>query len=455
MTKTEWLFDESERAQRLLARLAPGALDPRRVRADSSGLDRLTPADIAAAVGMLRRPGPNGASMPDRFAQALILYKWAGHDDAQTHRALVREIVVAISAWAAAERWRIRKGRLQSLAELAIAEMISPEVCRACNGAGEVWDSSGQQVVCEACAGVGRFPWSMRRRAQVVGMHGESWRVSWDRRYRRVLGLLEEVEGRLQLLNNLKRKYGPSLEDVMRHKDKLSMMVVNLDQKRAELERINGRLKDMEEDIASEATVLSRERKRVAKELEKSVVDEMRLLDMGGTRFEVRFHQQGVGQEDDSGNRMRAIKADGYDKVEFMLSPNVGEELRPLSRIASGGELSRIMLAMKTILARTASVETLIFDEVDSGIGGATAEVVGEKLQSLAAYHQILCITHLPQIASKGPTHFLVKKRVKERRAQTIISELDAEARVNEIARLLGGKVVSPEALAHAKEMMS
>ena len=265
---------------------------------------------------------------------------------------------------------------------------------------------------------------------------------------------LEEVEGRLQLLNNLKRKYGPSLEDVMRHKDKLSMMVVNLDQKRAELERINGRLKDMEEDIASEATVLSRERKRVAKELEKSVVDEMRLLDMGGTRFEVRFHQQGVGQEDDSGNRMRAIKADGYDKVEFMLSPNVGEELRPLSRIASGGELSRIMLAMKTILARTASVETLIFDEVDSGIGGATAEVVGEKLQSLADYHQILCITHLPQIASKGRTHFLVTKRVKDNRTQTIISELDSEERVKEIARLLGGKVVTQQAIAHAREMM-
>jgi DNA repair protein RecN (Recombination protein N) len=109
---------------------------------------------------------------------------------------------------------------------------------------------------------------------------------------------------------------------------------------------------------------------------------------------------------------------------------------------------------MKTILARTASVETLVFDEVDSGIGGGTAEVVGEKLQSLAEYHQILCITHLPQIASKGQTHFLVQKRVKDKRTQTIISELDAEARVKEIARLLGGKVVSPEALAHAKEMM-
>jgi DNA repair protein RecN (Recombination protein N) len=203
-----------------------------------------------------------------------------------------------------------------------------------------------------------------------------------------------------------------------------------------------------------EAARLSKKRKRVAQTLEKSVKSEMGLLDMGGTQFEVRFHAQGPEGEKDPENAMGEINADGLDRVEFMLSPNVGEELRPLARIASGGELSRIMLSMKTILARTASVETLVFDEVDSGIGGGTAEVVGEKLQSLAEYHQILCITHLPQIASKGQTHFLVQKRVKDKRTQTIISELDAEARVKEIARLLGGKVVSPEALAHAKEMM-
>ena len=265
---------------------------------------------------------------------------------------------------------------------------------------------------------------------------------------------LEEVEERLQLLNRLKRKYGPSLEDVRRLRDTLSQSVDNLDQKKAELERILETLKDKERDIIEKATHLSRKRRGVAQVLEKSVKSEMGLLDMGGTQFEVRFHTQGAVGEKDPESAMGEINADGQDRVEFMLSPNVGEELRPLSRIASGGELSRIMLAMKTILARTASVETLVFDEVDSGIGGATAEVVGEKLQSLAAYHQILCITHLPQIASKGHTHFLVQKRVRDKRTQTLISELDAEARVKEIARLLGGKVVSPEALAHAKEMM-
>jgi DNA repair protein RecN (Recombination protein N) len=145
---------------------------------------------------------------------------------------------------------------------------------------------------------------------------------------------------------------------------------------------------------------------------------------------------------------------DGGDNVEFMISPNIGEELRPLSKIASGGELSRIMLAMKSILARTASVESIVFDEVDSGISGATAEVVGEKLLSLADYHQILCITHLAQIVSQGQTHFLVKKEVVEGRTQTVISELDSEERVQEIARLLGGKEVTPQAVAHAREML-
>jgi DNA repair protein RecN (Recombination protein N) len=138
-----------------------------------------------------------------------------------------------------------------------------------------------------------------------------------------------------------------------------------------------------------------------------------------------------------------------------MISPNVGEDLRPLVKIASGGELSRIMLALKTILARYGLVETLVFDEIDSGIGGATAAIVGEKLRSLATYHQILCITHLPQLASCGETHFLVEKRVSKGRTRALISSLDRDGRVNEIARLLGGKVISEKTLAHAREMLS
>ena len=265
---------------------------------------------------------------------------------------------------------------------------------------------------------------------------------------------LEEVEERLHLINRLKRKYGPSLEEVLNFKTRLSSMMGDLGQKKASLKEMDQRIEEMEADLLSRAAELSGKRKRIAKELERAIKGELDLLDMTGTRFDAFFHQEGDDHGETPKERMKTIRADGYDNVEFMLSPNVGEDLKPLSRIASGGELSRIMLALKTILARTASVETIIFDEVDAGIAGATAEVVGEKLQSLAEYHQILCITHLPQIASKGRAHFRVKKRVIGHRTETMMSELDVEQRVREIARLLGGKTVSQQAIAHAKEML-
>jgi len=260
---------------------------------------------------------------------------------------------------------------------------------------------------------------------------------------------LEQAEERLQLLHKLKKKYGPALEDVSRFRANLSGMVHDLDQQREELKEVEGQIKETETTFLAQAEALSLKRQSAAKKMEKAVMQELNLLDMAGTRFGIHFFEKAEASKGVAG-----LKADGFDQVEFMLSPNVGEELKALARIASGGELSRIMLALKTILARTSSVETVIFDEVDSGIGGATAEVVGDKLQSLSAFHQILCITHLPQIAGKGATHFLVKKKVVENRTQTVILELDAEARVKEIARLLGGKVISREALAHAKEMM-
>lgn len=265
---------------------------------------------------------------------------------------------------------------------------------------------------------------------------------------------LEEVEERRQLLNRLKRKYGPSLEEVLQSRDELTEMVDNLDEERRGLEKAGEKCMEMDRHIRSKAKILSKKREKASKRLEKAVEEELALLDMGGTRFEVRFHLEGDGEKPPTGSRNKPIRGDGYDTVEFMLSPNPGEELRPLSKIASGGELSRIMLALKTILAKTAAVETIIFDEVDSGIGGATAEVVGDKLQSLARYHQILCITHLPQIASKGDTHFLVKKKVKDKRTLTTISELDSGERVAEIARLVGGKVITEQAMAHARSLL-
>ncbi len=265
---------------------------------------------------------------------------------------------------------------------------------------------------------------------------------------------LEELEERFEFLNGLKRKYGPTLEDVLKYKDKLASMMCDLDEKKGKLDKLERECQDLETGLMSRAAALSKKRQKAAGGLEKAVEKELKDLHMAETKFKVKFDQRHDEQRELQDVKVEEVTLDGLDQVEFMISPNIGEDLRPLARIASGGELSRIMLALKTILARTASVETVIFDEVDSGISGATAEVIGEKLSSLAAYHQILCITHLPQIASQGQNHFLVSKEVSNGRTQTIISGLEPEERVQEIARLLGGREITPRAVAHAREML-
>lgn len=265
---------------------------------------------------------------------------------------------------------------------------------------------------------------------------------------------LEEVVDRLELLNRLKRKYGRTLEEIVQFRDKLASAMYDLDEKTEKLGQLMEQRQGLEADIAARAHALSKKRKDAAGLLEKAVEKELHQLHMEETRFRVNFGQPGHEEGEETRYSIQDVQVNGLDRMEFMISPNIGEELRPLAKIASGGELSRIMLVLKTILAKSASVETIIFDEVDSGISGATAEVIGEKLLSLAGYHQILCITHLPQIASQGQTHFLVKKGVFDARTQTMVSELDPETRVREIARLLGGRQITPQAVAHAREML-
>jgi DNA repair protein RecN (Recombination protein N) len=286
---------------------------------------------------------------------------------------------------------------------------------------------------------------------------------------------LEQVEERLQLLGQLKRKYGGSIEEVMAFRERHASFAADLAEKRERIKMLETRRGLAREEIERKGMILSKKRREVALRLEEAMEAELRQLHMEGTRFcvyfrndiaretewaerggeaETRGHgvaQTGTQTGDEAIPRMRA---EGLDQAEFMISPNPGEGLGPLSRIASGGELSRVMLALKTILAHSGSVETIIFDEVDSGISGATAEVIGEKLLKLAGFHQILCITHLPQIASKGTTHFLVKKVVSGGRTEATLLELEGRARVKEIARLLAGKEITATAVAHAEEML-
>ncbi len=258
---------------------------------------------------------------------------------------------------------------------------------------------------------------------------------------------LNQVADRLDQLNKLKRKYGGTLEDILGLKDELLSRVTHLEEKDAELAQLRQKLAEMDSSLLNEAAELSRKRRESSLDFREAVIKELRQLHMKDTQFDIRFEETvNPGIED--------VRPDGIDRLEFVISPNPGEALRPLSKIASGGELSRILLAIRTIISRTASVETVVFDEVDAGISGATADVVGHKMASLAAYHQIVCITHLPQIASQGSTHFVVRKQVLDGRTEAAISELKQEERVGEIARLVGGREITPQALAHAREML-
>ena len=265
---------------------------------------------------------------------------------------------------------------------------------------------------------------------------------------------LAAIADRLEALNGLKRKYGGTIEEVLAFREKLATRFDDLAEKKEKLAALMKERKALELNLIQQAERLSLKRKEGAQGLKTAVERELHQLHMKDTRFEATFEEEPPETLESKEYPMKALGPDGFDRVAFMLSTNPGEALKPMATIVSGGELSRIMLAIKTILAKNASVETIVFDEVDTGISGATAEVVGKKLFLLAEFHQILCITHLPQIACQGENHFLVEKEVSEGRTRATIKELTREERVREIARLLGGRNTTPHALAHAQAML-
>ncbi|MCG6881574.1 MAG: DNA repair protein RecN [Deltaproteobacteria bacterium] len=265
---------------------------------------------------------------------------------------------------------------------------------------------------------------------------------------------LAAVSDRIEALNRLKRKYGGTIEGVLQSRANLASRFDNLAGEKEALETLLKQRTALETELIKQAEHLSLKRRAGAKGFKAAIETELRQLHMKDTRFEAIFGEGSPKPGDAKENLLKTLGPHGFDQASFMLSTNPGEALKPMSTIVSGGELSRIMLSIKTILAKNASVETIVFDEVDAGISGATAEVVGEKLSSLASFHQILCITHLPQIACQGDSHFLVKKEVANGRTRTTITELTPEGRVSEIARLLGGRKTTSHATAHAKAML-
>jgi DNA repair protein RecN (Recombination protein N) len=265
-------------------------------------------------------------------------------------------------------------------------------------------------------------------------------------------GRLDEVESRLAVIERLKRKYGETVEEVLGFGERCGRELDELGSPEEQEKALEARRAALGADYLERARRLSEDRRAAAGELERKIRAELGQLAMEKTRFRIAFDPASVGEA--TGLAAGRWTERGLERAEFLISPNPGEELRPLARVASGGELSRIMLALKSVVHAATPGVTLVFDEVDAGIGGRVAEVVGRKLKAVAAHQQVLCVTHLPQIAAFADHHLAVQKRVERGRTTTVVEALAPPDRVEEIARMLGGEVVTDTARRHASEML-
>ena len=252
---------------------------------------------------------------------------------------------------------------------------------------------------------------------------------------------MEEIEQRIDQINNLRRKYGNSINEILDYREKIQNRldeILNRDEKVAALK---SELEELESILHDKARELSKTRKKVAIDLQDILLQELYSLNMKNVVFEVNFREIPFNQN-------------GCDDVEFMASFNLGEDIKPIYKVASGGEMSRFMLAFKTILADMDEIDTLIFDEIDTGISGIAAQIVGEKLANIGKKKQVICITHLPQIAANAGTHYRIEKNTSNNRTYTNIKELTFDERIDEIARLIAGNNITEKTIEHAHEII-
>lgn len=254
-------------------------------------------------------------------------------------------------------------------------------------------------------------------------------------------GELDRVESRMDLLYRLKKKYGATVEDMLDYRARCEAELAQIEDAGDTLARLEQALSKAEKEARQAAQALSDARKAAADRLTAQILTELQQLDMGKIRFAVDFAE-------------KPLDSDGMDTVRFLMSANVGEELRPIHKIASGGELARIMLAMKNVLSEQDHVGTMVFDEVDTGVSGRAAQKVAEKMARISRRKQVLCVTHLPQLAAMADTHFSVEKGERGGRTYTEVRRLDREQRRRELARLTGGSHVSQTMLDGAEELL-
>ena len=266
---------------------------------------------------------------------------------------------------------------------------------------------------------------------------------------------LKEVEGRLNLINSLKSKYGSTIEEILEYRQKVYQELEDIDYSEDKVKKLKEELDFLEIKISAISQHLNTNRRKIAEDLEKMVIRELEDLNMKKCRFKVSINNY----EDDNGVEIEGKKykvgPKGIDDIEFMISPNPGERLRSLARIVSGGEVSRIMLALKSILSEVDQVPTLIFDEIDSGVGARLGEVIAQKLRNLAEKRQVICVTHLPQIACRAARHFYIVKYILDNQTGIELREMRGEERVKEIARMLDGNQMSEITIQHAQKMLN
>jgi len=253
---------------------------------------------------------------------------------------------------------------------------------------------------------------------------------------------LMQLEERLGLINKLKRKYGKTVQEIIEYRQIISEELNTLLNCEEEINNIRAQIRITEEVLKKHCDTLTVERKKISSMLENLITEELNELNMSNVSFKIKI------------DKFKNFTRNGIDKIEFLISTNPGESLKPLSKIVSGGEMSRIMLAFKSILAEVDNIETLVFDEIDTGISGRTAQIVGEKITKISNSHQIICITHLPQIAAMADTHFMINKKVVDNVTLTEIKSLKYNERINELSRLLGGFKLTDITMKHAAEML-
>ena len=252
---------------------------------------------------------------------------------------------------------------------------------------------------------------------------------------------LERIESRLDVIHRLRRKYGADCDEILAYLDKAQKELDEIEFADDRMEQLKKKLAKQEKEAWDAALLLRKNRQEQGKILADKILSELAQLDMPRVQFQCRFRETELG-------------AEGADGVAFYLSANAGEDLKPLSKVASGGELARIMLSMKNVLAEKDAVDTLIFDEVDTGVSGRAAQRIAEKLRSLAKHKQVLCVTHLPQLAALADTHMLIAKSERDGRTFTTVTPLDNQGRVNELARIIGGTNITEITRKSAEEML-